>query len=221
MSYNQISLVWQMEAVQHCHTAVMRVLSFTDCVLMTLNVNNDDMLSNTHHHYWRLISYFVLPFPVVYYIIIFLSVYIRSDMVFWIRKWFDWNVRRGGFTPTNGGSVLFMQDLKLIAEILCKFQIYGSITFASPTIWKRNCSILNLLVTLFKKLIIKKCFVLEFETITVKFQRCFYLYLKDLNAHAGIDLENIVYYKDETHYFVMTAKKQSLLFKGVLKQVTI
>ncbi|KAI9560901.1 hypothetical protein GHT06_011855 [Daphnia sinensis] len=37
-----------------------------------------------------------------------------------------------------------------------------------------------------------------------------------LNAVTGIDLENIVYYKDETHYFVMTAKKQSLLNKGVI-----
>lgn len=35
----------------------------------------------------------------------------------------------------------------------------------------------------------------------------------------GIDLENIVYYKDDTHYFVMTAKKKSLLEKGVIKQV--
>lgn len=35
----------------------------------------------------------------------------------------------------------------------------------------------------------------------------------------GIDLENIVYYKDDTHYFVMTAKKESLLKKGVIKQV--
>lgn len=35
----------------------------------------------------------------------------------------------------------------------------------------------------------------------------------------GIDLENIVYYKDDTHYFVMTAKKQSLLKKGVILQV--
>ncbi|CDQ76831.1 unnamed protein product [Oncorhynchus mykiss] len=33
---------------------------------------------------------------------------------------------------------------------------------------------------------------------------------------AGIDLENIVYYRDNTHYFVMTAKKQSLLDKGVI-----
>lgn len=36
---------------------------------------------------------------------------------------------------------------------------------------------------------------------------------------SGIDLENIVYYKDDTHYFVMTAKKQSLLKKGVILQV--
>lgn len=35
----------------------------------------------------------------------------------------------------------------------------------------------------------------------------------------GIDLENIVYYKDDTHYFVMTAKKQNLLEKGVILQV--
>ncbi|TPP58016.1 Protein-methionine sulfoxide oxidase MICAL3 [Fasciola gigantica] len=39
-----------------------------------------------------------------------------------------------------------------------------------------------------------------------------------LAADTGIDLENIVYYKDETHYFVMTAKKHSLLSKGVLRQ---
>jgi len=41
-------------------------------------------------------------------------------------------------------------------------------------------------------------------------------FFNDLNAALGISLENIVYYKDETHYFVMTAKKQSLLNKGVL-----
>ena len=29
-----------------------------------------------------------------------------------------------------------------------------------------------------------------------------------------------MYYKDDTHYFVMTAKKQSLLEKGVILQVT-
>jgi len=36
---------------------------------------------------------------------------------------------------------------------------------------------------------------------------------------SGVDLENIVYYKDDTHYFVMTAKKTSLIKKGVIKQV--
>lgn len=38
---------------------------------------------------------------------------------------------------------------------------------------------------------------------------------------TGIDLENIVYYKDDTHYFVMTAKKQSLLKKGVIHKVCV
>ncbi|XP_069364940.1 protein-methionine sulfoxide oxidase mical3b isoform X4 [Maniola hyperantus] len=41
-------------------------------------------------------------------------------------------------------------------------------------------------------------------------------FFKDLKHETGIDLENIVYYKDDTHYFVMTAKKQSLIDKGVL-----
>lgn len=40
----------------------------------------------------------------------------------------------------------------------------------------------------------------------------------DLRAETGIDLENIVYYKDDTHYFVMTAKRQSLIEKGVILQ---
>ena len=43
-------------------------------------------------------------------------------------------------------------------------------------------------------------------------------FFNDLNEAKGIDLENIVYYKDETHYFVMTAKKQSLIDKGVIQE---
>ncbi|XP_044752612.1 F-actin-monooxygenase Mical isoform X2 [Coccinella septempunctata] len=43
-------------------------------------------------------------------------------------------------------------------------------------------------------------------------------FFKDLYHETGIDLENIVYYKDETHYFVMTAKKTSLIEKGVILQ---
>ena len=37
-----------------------------------------------------------------------------------------------------------------------------------------------------------------------------------LLEQTGLDLENICYYKDDTHYFVMTAKKSSLLARGVL-----
>ncbi|XP_023807949.1 F-actin-monooxygenase MICAL2 isoform X2 [Oryzias latipes] len=43
-------------------------------------------------------------------------------------------------------------------------------------------------------------------------------FFQELQQNTGIDLENIVYYKDDTHYFVMTAKKQSLLDKGVILQ---
>ncbi|CAM4682151.1 unnamed protein product [Lepidochelys olivacea] len=43
-------------------------------------------------------------------------------------------------------------------------------------------------------------------------------FFQNLYNKTGIDLENIVYYKDDTHYFVMTAKKQSLLRKGVIVQ---
>ncbi|XP_055981081.1 F-actin-monooxygenase MICAL1-like [Sorex fumeus] len=43
-------------------------------------------------------------------------------------------------------------------------------------------------------------------------------FFQSLFKTTGIDLENIVYYKDDTHYFVMTAKKQCLLQRGVLLQ---
>uniref|UniRef100_G3N6E0 F-actin monooxygenase n=1 Tax=Gasterosteus aculeatus aculeatus TaxID=481459 RepID=G3N6E0_GASAC len=43
-------------------------------------------------------------------------------------------------------------------------------------------------------------------------------FFQELRQETGIDLENIVYYKDDTHYFVMTAKKHSLLEKRVIKQ---
>lgn len=46
-------------------------------------------------------------------------------------------------------------------------------------------------------------------------------FFKELYQETGIDLENIVYYKDDTHYFVMTAKKHSLIDKGVILQVQI
>ena len=44
-------------------------------------------------------------------------------------------------------------------------------------------------------------------------------FFHNLRQSTGIDLENIVYYRDETHYFVMTAKKKCLIDKGVIKEV--
>ncbi|XP_041051316.1 F-actin-monooxygenase mical1 isoform X5 [Carcharodon carcharias] len=43
-------------------------------------------------------------------------------------------------------------------------------------------------------------------------------FFQQLHRDTGIDLENIVYYKGDTHYFVMTARKQSLLKFGVIEQ---
>jgi len=45
-------------------------------------------------------------------------------------------------------------------------------------------------------------------------------FFNNLAKTYGIELENIVYYKDETHYFVMTAKKASLLNRKVIKKVS-
>lgn len=46
-------------------------------------------------------------------------------------------------------------------------------------------------------------------------------FFKAMAKEHGIDLENFVYFKDESHYFVMTAKKTSLLKKGVLRKVCL
>ena len=48
--------------------------------------------------------------------------------------------------------------------------------------------------------------------------RAFFHRIRD---EIGVDLENIVYFKDETHYFVMTVRKETLLKRGVLKQVLV
>jgi hypothetical protein len=58
--------------------------------------------------------------------------------------------------------------------------------------------------------------VQERSGVAFIFDQKFFL---DLRHDTGIDLENIVYYKDDTHYFVMTAKKQSLIDKNVIKKV--
>ena len=41
-------------------------------------------------------------------------------------------------------------------------------------------------------------------------------FFASIEKDTGISLENIVYYKGETHYFVMTATRESLLKRGVL-----
>eukprot|EP00004_Rigifila_ramosa_P014081 TRINITY_DN3176_c1_g1_i5.p1 TRINITY_DN3176_c1_g1~~TRINITY_DN3176_c1_g1_i5.p1 ORF type:complete len:419 (-),score=94.51 TRINITY_DN3176_c1_g1_i5:62-1318(-) len=43
-------------------------------------------------------------------------------------------------------------------------------------------------------------------------------FFRKMNELHRVSLENIVYYRDETHYFVFTAKKESLLEWRVLKQ---
>jgi len=45
-------------------------------------------------------------------------------------------------------------------------------------------------------------------------------FFNSLEAKHGIQLENLIYYKDQTHYFVMTARKESLLSRGVLRANT-
>lgn len=55
----------------------------------------------------------------------------------------------------------------------------------------------------------------EISGVTRIYNQQFFNGLRDT---SGIDLENVVFYKGETHYFVMTAKKVSLIKKGVIKQ---
>ncbi|KAJ8039072.1 [F-actin]-monooxygenase MICAL3 [Holothuria leucospilota] len=55
--------------------------------------------------------------------------------------------------------------------------------------------------------------VQEIGGISYQFRQDFF---KEMNQKLGITLENLVYYKDETHYFVVTAKKSSLMKKDVI-----
>jgi len=45
-------------------------------------------------------------------------------------------------------------------------------------------------------------------------------FFKALEEEHNISLENLVHFKDQTHYFVMTATKENLLKKGVLREDT-
>ena len=46
----------------------------------------------------------------------------------------------------------------------------------------------------------------------------FQAFFKELKEECNIELENIVYYRGDTHYFVMTALKTCLLERGVIKE---
>lgn len=56
----------------------------------------------------------------------------------------------------------------------------------------------------------------EVGGLTYMYDQAFF---KSLSDTHGIDLENVVFFKNEYYYFVMTAKKSSLLAKGVLLEV--
>ncbi|NXW34824.1 MICA3 monooxygenase, partial [Phaetusa simplex] len=60
----------------------------------------------------------------------------------------------------------------------------------------------------------KKNKVEEISGVAFIFNQKFF---QDLREATGIDLEKKKNYKDDTHYFVMTAKKQSLKKKGVIR----
>jgi len=57
--------------------------------------------------------------------------------------------------------------------------------------------------------------VRQISGIAKHFHQAFF---KDMSQEIGIDLENIVYYRGDTHYFVMTALKNCLLKRGVIKE---
>jgi len=47
------------------------------------------------------------------------------------------------------------------------------------------------------------------------YNKPFFLSLKE---KLNLDLENLVYYREETHYLVMTIKRESLLKRGIVKE---
>lgn len=63
---------------------------------------------------------------------------------------------------------------------------------------------------------IEEARVNEISGISFQYNQKFFIQMEE---KYGVRLENIVYYKDETHYFVMTALKNSLLKLKVLKEV--
>jgi hypothetical protein len=120
-------------------------------------------------------------------------------------------VCEGHYTfPFNLQQVLQLRVLSLFAVVFCK----------TLTGFKRKEFRGRLAIAITANLVNRKteaeARVEEISGVAFIFNQKFF---RDLNAATGIDLENIVYYKDKTHYFVMTAKKQSLLNKKVIIRV--
>ena len=41
----------------------------------------------------------------------------------------------------------------------------------------------------------------------------------ELKDKSGLEFENFVYFRDESHYFIMTARKKSVVEAGIVKKV--
>jgi len=98
--------VWQLEAVQHYLSAVIRVWSFMDCVLVTWNDRSNDLTTKV-----ATLTYNTLPTSTSVYLFNLLSVH---TPVRWLRsKW-----------------------LNLRSKPLCKLKYsQPAFCFASPSLW--------------------------------------------------------------------------------------
>ena len=101
---------------------------------------------------------------------------------------FDVVVGASGKTVNLHGFNRYKMDAKLAIAITCNFVNDGSKDEA---------------------------YVNEISGVQKQYHQQFFAKLEE--SH-GIKLENMIYYKDSTHYFVMTATKDSLLNRGVLRE---
>ena len=59
----------------------------------------------------------------------------------------------------------------------------------------------------------QNCKVRQISGLSRQYNQDFFI---DMERDLGIYLENIYYYRGETHYFVMTAARDSLIRRGVI-----
>ena len=118
---------------------------------------------------------------------------------------FDVVVGASGKTVNLHGFNRYKLDAKLAIAITCNF-----VNEASKEEVISNYSIKLEIILI----VILQAYVNEISGVQKQYHQQFFEKLEQ--AH-GIKLENIIYYKDTTHYFVMTATKDSLLQRGVIK----